>query len=136
MANKIEFRRGDTRYISRYFKDKNNNVLKLNTDTDQVNFTVRKDSEDETVIIKKGVTIGDGAVVAAGAVVTKNVPPYAIVAGVPTKIIKYRFEPEIIQKLIELEWWMLPLDRLQDLKNLPIENAIEKLQSIKKELLD
>lgn len=87
-------------------------------------------------IIKKGVTIGDGAVVAAGAVVTKNVPPYAIVAGVPTKIIKYRFEPEIIQKLIELEWWMLPLDRLQDLKNLPIENAIEKLQSIKKELLD
>ena len=87
-------------------------------------------------IIKKGVTIGDGAVVAAGAVVTKNVPPYAIVAGVPTKIIKYRFEPEIIQKLQELEWWKLPLDKLQDLKNLPIEDAIEKLQSIKKELLD
>ncbi len=85
-------------------------------------------------IIKKGVKIGDGAVVAAGAIVTKNVPPYAVVAGVPTKIIKNRFDDEIIEELLELKWWDFPMDKLQDLKNLPIEEAIKKLKEIKKAL--
>lgn len=52
-----------------------------------------------------GVTIGDGAVIAAGAVVTKDVPPYAIMEGVPAKLIRYRFLPDIIEKLLELQWW-------------------------------
>ena len=52
--------------------------------------------------IMEGVTIGDGAVVAAGAIVTRDVPPYAIVGGIPAKIIKYRFDTETIQKLIGL----------------------------------
>lgn len=55
--------------------------------------------------IMEGVSIGDGAVVAAGAIVTKDVPPYAIVGGVPAKIIKYRFDMETIQKLMKLKWW-------------------------------
>lgn len=55
--------------------------------------------------IMEGVTIGDGAVVAAGAIVTRDVPPYAIVGGIPAKIIKYRFDTKTIQKLIELKWW-------------------------------
>lgn len=55
--------------------------------------------------IMEGVTIGDGAVVAAGAIVTKDVPSYAIVGGVPAKIIKYRFDEETIQKLLKLKWW-------------------------------
>lgn len=58
MAEKIEFRRGDTFYISRYFTDKNKNILKVNPDTDQINFTVRKDSEDDEVIIKKDLSNG------------------------------------------------------------------------------
>lgn len=49
------------------------------------------------VKIMDGVSIGNGAVVAAGAVVTKDVPPYAIVGGVPAKIIKYRFTPDQIE---------------------------------------
>lgn len=82
-------------------------------------------------IIKKGVTIGNGAVIAAGAVVTKNVPPYAVVAGVPTKIIKYRFEDEEIDELQKLEWWNFPIDSLSDMKNLSIKDAIAKLKEIK-----
>jgi len=59
-------------------------------------------------IILQGVTIGDGAIVAAGAVVTKDVPPYAIVGGVPAKVIKYRFPDSTIVKLLEIKWWDKP----------------------------
>lgn len=54
--------------------------------------------------IMSGVHIGQGAVVAAGAVVTKDVPPYAIVGGVPGKVIKYRFEPEMIKELLKIDY--------------------------------
>ena len=55
--------------------------------------------------ILEGVNIGDGVVVAAGAVVTKDVPPYAIVGGVPARIIRYRFDEETIQNLLKMKWW-------------------------------
>ena len=51
-----------------------------------------------------GVHIDQEAVVAAGAVVTKDVPPYEIVGGVPAKVIKYRFEPEMIEELLKVDY--------------------------------
>jgi acetyltransferase-like isoleucine patch superfamily enzyme len=62
-------------------------------------------------VILPGVTIGDGAIVAAGAVVTKDVPPYAIVGGVPAQIIKYRFSPQVISTLLTSKWWDYPIEK-------------------------
>lgn len=57
------------------------------------------------VTLLEGIFIGDGAVIAAGAVVTKDIPPYAIVGGVPAKIIRYRFEKDDVEFLMKLKWW-------------------------------
>lgn len=59
----------------------------------------------DSALLMEGVHIGNGAVVAAGAIVTKDVPPYAIVAGVPAKVIKYRFDENIRTELNRVEWW-------------------------------
>lgn len=62
--------------------------------------------------ILEGVTIGTGAIIATNAVVTKDVPPYAIVGGNPAKIIRYRHSPEIIERLLKSEWWNIERDNL------------------------
>jgi virginiamycin A acetyltransferase len=73
-----------------------------------------------------GVTIGDGAVVGARSVVTKDVPPYAIVAGNPAKIIRYRFSEEIIESLLEIAWWNWPFNKIMEAMPLLYSNEIEK----------
>ena len=79
--------------------------------------------------IMNGVTIGDGAIIAAHAVVTKDVPPYAIVAGVPAKIIKYRFDENIIAELLKLKWWNLP-DKI--IKQIPYDDITSAITFLKK----
>lgn len=59
----------------------------------------------DSAIILSGVRIGDGAIVGAGAVVTKDVPPYSIVCGVPAKVMRHRFSEAEIEKLLEIKWW-------------------------------
>ncbi|MBV6446384.1 MAG: 2,3,4,5-tetrahydropyridine-2,6-dicarboxylate N-acetyltransferase [Ignavibacteriaceae bacterium] len=57
------------------------------------------------VIVKHGVTIGDGAVIGMGSVVTHDVDPYSIVVGNPARLLRYRFEKQIIRDLLKIQWW-------------------------------
>lgn len=66
------------------------------------------------VVILPGVIIGDGAVCAAGTVVTHDVEPYAIVGGVPAKVIKYRFEPHLIEAFLRIKWWDWPIEKIEE----------------------
>ena len=59
-------------------------------------------------IIMPGVTVGNGAIIGSGAVVTHNVPAYAVVAGVPAKILRYRFNQDQINELLKISWWSWP----------------------------
>lgn len=83
--------------------------------------------------ILRGVVIGDGAVIGANSLVNKDVPPYAIVVGSPAKILKYRFNKDIINELLELKWWDLPLDVIsKNYKLFAKKTDLEVLKEIKK----
>lgn len=64
-------------------------------------------------MVMGGITIGDGAVIGAGSIVTKDIPPYAIAVGVPAKVIRYRFPQEQIDALLANPWWNLPEEQLR-----------------------
>lgn len=86
----------------------------------------------ERALIISGVKVGDGAVVGAGAVVTKDVPDYAIVGGVPARVIRYRFSPEIITKLKKINWWDIQDSTLKIHLNFfqkPIDSSFRELDS-------
>lgn len=68
------------------------------------------------VLLKRGIKIGNGAVIAANSVVTKDIPPYAIVGGNPSKIIRYRFDDSTIARLLSTKWWTKDICKIAGLK--------------------
>ena len=83
------------------------------------------------VVLKPEITIGDGAIIASNSVVTKDVPPYAIVGGVPAKIIKYRFDENLIKDLLHIQWWKY---HKNDLKGLLANNPTSFINSLEKRI--
>lgn len=79
------------------------------------------------VFIKDGLCIGDGAIVGAGSVVTRDVPPYMIVAGNPAKILKPRFPEKLIAAFLDLRWWRFALPHMRDIPFNEPALALEKL---------
>ena len=83
-------------------------------------------------IILPGITIGLGAVVAAGAVVTRDVAPYAIVAGVPARFLRWRFVPEISERIMRLAWWDWEHGRLaqavEDMRAMDVAEFLTKYE--------
>ena len=84
-------------------------------------------------VIMAGVHIGDGAIIAARAVVTKDVPPYTIVGGTPAKEIRKRFDAEVIQQLLMLKWWDWSADNIRQCLPYIMEGKINELHTIKKD---
>ncbi|WGW00514.1 CatB-related O-acetyltransferase [Vibrio sp. YMD68] len=82
-----------------------------------------------SAIILKGVKVGDGAIVGAGAVVTKDVPEYSIVVGNPAKVLKYRFKKEEIEWFKHLKWWDFDREKIQELVD---SDAFSSLDTFKK----
>lgn len=82
-------------------------------------------------MIKAGVTIGNGAVIAANTVVVKDVPDYAVVAGNPGLVKKYRFNPHIISRLLQVKWWDFAPWQLSDIDFSMIDSAIKKVRELR-----
>jgi virginiamycin A acetyltransferase len=82
----------------------------------------------DNVTIRRGVTIGCGAVIGMSAVVVSDVPPFAIVLGNPGRIVRFRFDADIIEDLLEIEWWKHDLKALNGVDFPNIRNAIAMLR--------
>lgn len=92
-------------------------------------------------MILSGVTIGQGAIVGAGSVVTKDIPPYAIVGGNPAKVLKYRYSPELVEEMLKIKWDAIDVEKIFEIKeelykklDLKTLEKIRSIVSIKKQV--
>lgn len=70
------------------------------------------------VVVLRKATVGDGVVIGAGAVVTKDIPPFAIAVGVPARVVGWRFERSVIDRMLDIAWWKWPLNVIAEHKEL------------------
>jgi virginiamycin A acetyltransferase len=82
-------------------------------------------------MVMPGVTIGDGAIIASRAVVSKDVPPYAIMAGNPARVVRMRFDEAIIARLLAVGWWNWPIDKIMRNVDAIAGSDIDRLEGIR-----
>lgn len=85
-------------------------------------------------VIMSGVHVGNGAIIAARAVVTKDVPPYTIVGGTPAREIRKRFDTDVIKRLLMLKWWDWPIDKIRQCLPYIMNGALDELLSIEDDI--
>ena len=84
----------------------------------------------QNVTVLPGVRIGDGAIIGANAVVAQDVPPYAVVVGNPARVVRMRFEPELIGLLLRLRWWDWDADRIFEHMDVLTGGDLQKLRAL------
>lgn len=84
----------------------------------------------QEAVIMKGVKIGNGAIIGARSIVTRDIPDYAIAVGMPAKVIKHRFPEQTIQSLKKYPWWELSVEKLKPIKFDSIDTALEQISKV------
>jgi virginiamycin A acetyltransferase len=81
-------------------------------------------------VIMPGITIGDGAIIAAKTVVTKDVPPYSVIGGNPSRLIKKRFSDDVVELLLQIQWWNWSIEKITENLSVLCNNDLEKLKEL------